>query len=136
MVVRHDKSNSRIVALSINPMRCNPAAVSWIASASLLRYFFALAVFFAIAMQLLQFSLIQRRLELCTAQVQIFARQFLQIRKLPVVDVIAFILGKPVQEHASLGGTKSDQRTESAGPPTSRPRYSLLDQAASQIGVD
>src|SRR5260370_20336525 len=37
--VRHDASTSRIVPLSIRPIRCSPAAVSWIASDRWLRIF-------------------------------------------------------------------------------------------------
>jgi hypothetical protein len=36
--VRHEASNSRIVSLSIGPMRCKPAAVPWIAAERRLRY--------------------------------------------------------------------------------------------------
>ena len=36
--VRHEASNSRIAALSISPMRCSPAAISWIAVDRRLRY--------------------------------------------------------------------------------------------------
>ncbi len=50
--VRHEASNSRIVALFINLMRCNPAAVSWIAADNRLRYLPALSFFLIIAQSL------------------------------------------------------------------------------------
>src|SRR3984893_10581349 len=62
--VRHEASNSRIVSLSINPMRCSPAAVSWMAAERRQRYWPALLFLVVIAKYLLQLRLLHRRRDL------------------------------------------------------------------------
>src|SRR5712671_4377540 len=69
-VVRQEASNARMVALSIRPMRCNPAAVSWMAADKRLRYLVELAFFLIIARYLPQFHLRQRGCNLLVAVTQ------------------------------------------------------------------
>src|SRR6266852_6265154 len=69
--VRHEASNSRIVSMSISPIRCSPAAVSWIAADKRLRYlpalFFRLII---IAKDLLQLRLPHRHCNLFVRVIQ------------------------------------------------------------------
>src|SRR5216684_4210287 len=67
----HTLADARAVALSIRPMRCNPAAVSWMAADKRLRYLVELAFFLIIARYLPQFHLRQRGCNLLVAVTQI-----------------------------------------------------------------
>src|SRR5258708_18196775 len=100
--VRHEVSNSRMVALSSNPMRCSPAAVSWIAADKRLRYLPALFFVLVIAHHLPQFRLRHCRCNLFLGVIQKLLGQLFRVVQFLAVDVVAFVLGKAIEEHTAL----------------------------------
>src|ERR1700730_362695 len=87
--VRHEASNSRRVALSMSPMRYNPAAVSWIASDKRLRYFTVVPFLLAIARNLLHLRLLQSRRNLFVGVIEKMFRELFQVIQFPVFYVAA-----------------------------------------------
>src|SRR5579871_4982908 len=134
--VKQEASNARIVALSMSPMRCNPAAVSWIAADKRLRCLPALAFFRTIAHHLLQFHVAQRNCNLRVAVAQIEPGQLFQVIQFPVVDVVALALGKAIEEDRALGGPIDNYHPNTPRASAARPGDALLDQMPSKDGID
>src|SRR6266581_7392231 len=107
------------------------------ASDSLLRNRFALTFFvLAMVVQLPQLIPFQRLLDLVIGQIHEPLGESFQTGQLVVVDIAAFVLGKAVEEHASLQRAIRDERAIPARAPSSRPRHALLDHAPAQVSID
>src|SRR5215510_9005648 len=93
-------------------------------------------VFFVIILYLRQLRLHQRRCDLCVTVAQVMPGQFLQISQLPIIDVVALVLSKAVEEHAALRDPIGDDRARTAGPSAARSCDTLLDKMTAEIGID
>src|SRR5258708_4289337 len=123
-------SNSRIVVLSIAPIRCSPSAVLWTVSAIRLRYFFA------ITRHLSQLAFPAPGLQRRDRGTEIDRRELFERGQLVGPDVVALILGEPVEEHGPVQPPIGDHCAVPARASLPHPGDALLDQAAAKAGIN
>ena len=128
--VRHLSSNAFIVRLSITPASDIPSAVSCTAASTSLLYPLAIAVHLA------NRPTRQHRFKVGLAQREHFVCQIPQRFELPAPQVLPVALREPVDEERPFAPAEEHERTEPAGSALPRPRDSLLDDSAAEVGID
>src|SRR5260221_8086422 len=110
--VRHRASNSRMVALSITPARCRPAAVLWTVPRMPLS---VLLTVFAIVPDLCNLTGGADLLQSLSVDAEEAGGQFLQRLEFLTRDVRLLVLGKAVDEEAVSADLEQDDRPKTAG---------------------
>src|SRR3972149_6097218 len=128
---RHSTSYLRILCLSMNPRRCRSLAVSCTAARIRL-----LALRLVVMANLLQCSVRNGRVQLRRGSRQQVGGEVLQRFELLVADVRALVLLEPENEKPSAPPAGRHECSRPAALAPTRKRNPLLDDAATQLGID